>query len=286
VPPPEHRQPRSVAADLVVCAGADAYAQTIKAVAALGGIDLFVRPGDRVVLTPNLAFARTPEQGANTHPRVLRAMIDVCVKAGASRVTVVDHVLDRPELAFRLSGAEEAVRGTSATLLSPSDARQYQKLDVAHLKTHAAHTIAQALAIEVAQAQVLIALPVFKQHAASGLSGALKKLMGVIWERRAYHGADLAACIAEINTVIKPTLIVGDATRVLQSGGPKGPGEITKPNQVLAAVDPVAADAYACRYLRRDGPLKPEDVPHLVKAAALGRGRLDVGALRILEVTA
>ncbi|HEY3359360.1 MAG TPA: DUF362 domain-containing protein [Polyangia bacterium] len=283
---PASRQARALAADLVVCEGNDPYLQTVKAIEAIGGIDLFVKPGDRVVLSPNLAFARTPEQGANTHPRVLRAVLDQCVKAGATKITVLDYVLDAKEVAFKMNGAEEAVAGTIARLISPEDERQYQKLDVSKLKTHAAHNLEQMVATEITKANVYIAIPVFKDHEAGVLSGALKKVMGVIWDRKGYHRADLHACIAEINTLIKPSLIIGDATRVMQTRGPKGPGEMAKPRKVLAAVDPVAADAYAVRWLRKDGTLKPSDVAHLVQAAALGRGRLDLAQAKILEVTA
>jgi uncharacterized protein (DUF362 family) len=267
-------------------AGAAGAAVLIKAIESLGGIDLFVKPGDKVVLTPNLAFARTPEQGANTHPRVLRAVVDQCFKAGAGRVTVIDFTLDAHEVAFKMNGAEEALRGTAAKLVSPEDERQYQKVDVSQLKAHAAHNVEQAVAAEVLRAQVLIAMPVYKDHEAAILSGALKKVMGVIWDRRGYHRADLHACIAEINTLVKPALIIGDATRVMQTRGPKGPGELLQANQVLAAADPVAADAYACRYLKKNGVLRPADVPHIAQAAALGRGRMDVDALKVLEVTA
>ena len=274
-----------VAGDIVVCAGNDPYAQTLKAIEALGGIDLFVKKGDRVVLTPNLAFARTPEQGANTHPRVLRAVIDACLKAGAARITVLDYVLDAAAVAFKVNGAEEAVQGTGARLISPQDERQYQKVDVSRLAMHAKHGVEQAVAHEVLKANALISIPVIKDHEAGVMSGALKKVMGVIWERRGYHRADLHACIAEINTIVRPTLIVADATRVLQTRGPKGPGELTKPNHVLAAVNPVLVDAYACRYLRKDGELKVAAVPHIGHAAKL-LGVPSLEGPKVLEVTA
>ncbi|MBI5479174.1 MAG: DUF362 domain-containing protein, partial [Deltaproteobacteria bacterium] len=273
------------ASDLVVCAGNDPYAQTLKAIEALGGIDLFVKKGDRVVLTPNLAFARLPEQGANTHPRVVRAVIDACVRAGAARITVLDHVLDAAAVAFKRNGAEEAVQVTVATLLAPREEGQYQKVDVAGLKVHAARGLAQAVAREVLAADALISMPVIKDHDATRFSGALKKVMGVIWERREYHRAGIHECIAEISTLVRPTLIVADATRVMQTGGPKGPGEVSKPNHVLCAVDPVLADAYCCRYLTKDGPLKHTAVLHIVQAATL-LGTRNLGSPKLLEVTA
>jgi uncharacterized protein (DUF362 family) len=128
-------------------------------------------------------------------------------------------------------------------------------------------------------------MPVIKNHDATLISGALKKVMGVIWERREYHRAGVHECIAEINTLVRPTLIVADATRVMQTGGPKGPGEVSRPNHVLAAVDPVLTDAYCCRYLTKDGPLRHTAVPHIVRAAVL-LGTRSLGSPRVLEVTA
>jgi uncharacterized protein (DUF362 family) len=279
------RRAAATAADLVVCAGHDPYAQTQKAIETLGGIDLFVKKGDRVVLTPNLAFARTPEQGANTHPRVVRAVIDACVKAGAEKIYVVDYVLDAAAVAFKMNGVEDAVKGTIARLSSPEDERQYQKVDVSKLPAHVKFGVDQAVAREVMRANAVISLPVIKDHEAAILSGALKKVMGIIWERRGYHRADLHACIAEINTLVRPTLVVADATRVLQTRGPKGPGEILKPNHVLASVDPVITDAYACRYLKKNGTLKHTDVPYIVQAAAL-LGTKNLATPKLLEVTA
>jgi uncharacterized protein (DUF362 family) len=273
------------ASDLVVCAGNDPYAQTQKALAALGGIDLFVKPGDRVVITPNLAFARIPEQGANTHPRVVRAVIDACVKAGAASVVVLDHVLDAAAVAFRRNGAEEAVKGTVATLVAPREQGLYQKVDVSRLKVHARAGLAQAVAREVLACDALVSVPVIKDHDATRFSGALKKVMGVIWERREYHRVGLDACIAEINTLVRPTLVVADATRVLQTGGPKGPGEVSRPNHVVAGVDPVLLDAWCCRYLTKDGPLKHTAVAHIVQAAAL-LGTMNLGSPKVQEVTA
>src|SRR5512140_354640 len=41
------------------------------AIGALGGMERFVKRGEHVLVKPNMAWDRSPEQGANTHPQVV-----------------------------------------------------------------------------------------------------------------------------------------------------------------------------------------------------------------------
>jgi len=126
---------------------------------------------------------------------------------------------------------------------------------------------------------------VAKDHEAATVSFSMKKGMGLTWLRQPYH-RHLHECITEMNDILRPSLIVMDATRSLQTRGPKGPGEVTHPHQVVVGVDPVTVDAWSCRYLTVKG-IKPEDVPHLVLGARAGLGTLDPDKnARINEVTA
>jgi len=56
--------------DLAVVTGRSPAAITRAAVDALGGIKRFVSRGDIVVVKPNMAWDRLPEQAANTNPEV------------------------------------------------------------------------------------------------------------------------------------------------------------------------------------------------------------------------
>ena len=78
--------------DLAVISGEPAAA-TKKALEAIGGISRFVKKGQRVVLKPNMSFARTPEFAATTHPLVVATVAQACIDAGAEQVLVLDHTL-------------------------------------------------------------------------------------------------------------------------------------------------------------------------------------------------
>ena len=103
---------------------------TERAINELGGIEKFVKKGDKVVISPNMGWMRTPEQAAATHPDVLRKLVQLCERAGASRITCIDYTLDDWKLAFETCGANGAVKGTMAKLLSPTEVTMYKAVDI------------------------------------------------------------------------------------------------------------------------------------------------------------
>jgi uncharacterized protein (DUF362 family) len=296
---PKNRPPAKAAGtpDIVCVEGnPQTYADiTERAINELGGIEKFVKKGDKVVISPNMGWMRTPEQAAATHPDVLRKLVQLCERAGASRITCIDYTLDDWKLAFEICGANGAVKGTIARLLSPTEVTMYKAVDItsavpaktADGKTYDArhhfNQIDQHIPHDIMEADCFIVNPVVKDHEAATITIAMKKLMGNIWNRKDYHRYGLHDCIAELNCFVKPTLIVTDATRVLQTRGPKGPGEVTTPHKVVAGIDPVALDSYCCRFLTTKN-VSPGDVNHLVLANSLGRGQIDTSQLNVKEI--
>ena len=288
---------RPAGIDLVCIEGGPRdYAKTTeRAIEEFGGIEKFVKKGDNVVLSPNMGWMRTPDQAATTHPDVLRSVIKLCERAGAKRITCIDYTLDDWKLAFDICGAKDAVRGTIATLLSPTDSAEYKDIDIpafvpktttdgrSYDPRHKFDRIMQQIPRDIMLADCFIVMPVVKDHEAAVITISMKKLMGNIWNRKDYHRYGLHDCIAELNCAVRPTLIVADATRALQTRGPKGPGEVTTPNKVVVGIDPVAVDSYCCQFLTIKG-ITPDQVPHLMLANKLGRGEVDLNNLKIKEV--
>ncbi|NIQ95130.1 MAG: DUF362 domain-containing protein, partial [Desulfuromonadales bacterium] len=103
-----------------------------RTVAALGGMQAFVKPGETVVVKPNIGWDRTPEQGANTHPEVVKAVIELCLEAGAASVTVFDRSANDPRRCYVQSGIQETVEamGAAKVRLEHMDRRAYHDLDI------------------------------------------------------------------------------------------------------------------------------------------------------------
>lgn len=293
---PPHKESPSTP-DIVAVEGSPAtYGDiTERAVNELGGIEQFVKKGDKVVISPNMGWMRTPAQAATTHPDVIRRLVQMCQRAGASRITLIDYSLDDWKLAFKICGADDAVKGTKASLLSPDQSALYKMVDISSAvpnhtleganydPLHHYNQISQRIPRDIIEANCFIVNPIVKDHEAAVITIAMKKLMGCIWNRKDYHRYGLHNCIAELNLFLRPTLIVTDATRALQTRGPKGPGETTTPNTVLAGVDPVALDSYCTKFLTVKG-VTPDMVPHLMIANSLGLGQIDTTQLNIREI--
>ena len=82
--------------DIAVAVGGRVPA-TRAAVDLLGGMGRFVKPGQKVVIKPNMSFGGGPEDATDTHPDIIRELVALCREAGATRVRVLDHTLRREE---------------------------------------------------------------------------------------------------------------------------------------------------------------------------------------------
>jgi uncharacterized protein (DUF362 family) len=246
-------------------------------VAAAGGLG-FIKPGSHVVLKPNSAWSRTPQQAANTDPRVLTAMIEMCREAGAGKITVFEYPIDRPAAqVLAVSGIGQAARNAGAELVYATSERDFSEIEVKSGKLMSRNTLARV----VLDADILINMPKAKHHSQTGLSLGLKNLMGVVFDRQAWHsGPDLNQYIADYATAVPVDMTVMDASRILLTNGPKGPGKTRDPNEVIVSFDPVAVDAYACGLF----DLSPADVGYILRAGELGLGESDPGKIAIERV--
>lgn len=251
----------------------------------LGGMGSFVKSGNQVVIKPNMSFAHPPERATNTHPEVVRILAEMCVEAGASSVTVLDNPLQSPELCIERSGIEKAcsqVPKTSVRALSSG--RFFDKVSIEQGK----HFKETEVMREVLEADVLIAAPVAKSHSATGVSLSMKGMMGLIRDRGIMHRRfNLSSAIVDLCTFLKADLTVIDATRVLASHGPFGPGEVIRADMVIASPDMVAADAMAIDMFPWYGrDVLPRNVAHVLEAHERGLGRMDLENLVVKRVAA
>lgn len=267
--------------DLTVISG-DPVAATKKALETLGGISRFVKKGQRVVLKPNMSFSRTPEFGATTHPQVIATVAQACVEAGAEQVLVLDHTLHRAELCLERTGIREACKNIPGVhVLTLQDRKFFREIKIPHGRVLERVEVMK----EVLDTPVLINIPVAKSHSATGISMGIKGLMGLIWDREIFHSqVNINQALADLATVIRPQLTILDATRALTSGGPGGPGEVKKPNLIIAGTDPVAVDSYGVSLVPWYGQnFKGRQVEHLVVAHQRGLGKIEIDQMKIVR---
>ncbi|MFO8071426.1 MAG: DUF362 domain-containing protein [Polyangia bacterium] len=262
--------------ELVVAHG-DAREATRGAIEALGGMKRFVRSGESVVIKPNVGWDRTPVQAANTHPEVVAELVSMCLEAGAGRVTVTDNTCNEPGRCFTRSGIWKASEKAGAEVVLPAEHR-FRQFDLGGVVLGRMPVLAPAVT-----ADRLINVPIAKHHGLCGFTGAMKNLYGVLGGRRNRLHQRIHHSIADLTDFARATLTVMDATRVLLRNGPQGGdvGDTERVDQVIAAVDPVAVDAFSCSLIG----LSPPDLEYLSLAAERGLGSADPSSLDLREVS-
>ncbi len=272
----------SAGPDIGVARG-DAVAATRAAVDLIGGIGRVVKKGSRVLIKPNMSFPRSPDQATNTHPDVVKTVAVMCKEAGASKIMVLDHTLASGKVCIQASGIGPALASVDPNMVHAiNNPSFYKEVTIEQAKSLARTDVAK----ETLKADVLIAVPVAKSHSATGVSLSMKGMMGLIYDRGIMHRMDLNETIVDLAVMLKADLAVIDATRVLSTGGPGGPGKVLKRDTVIASTDMVAADAYTVGAFEWYGKkFKPFQVRHVRLAHERGLGRADVENLSVKTVT-
>ena len=267
--------------DVAVVKGAPAAAARA-AVEMLGGMKAFVKRGQRVLIKPNMSFAQPVEAATNTHPDVVRELAIMCKEAGASSVLVLDHTLASPQRCLELSGIQAAGSTVDPDMVhAVNDSGFYRETPIRDAVRMSSNEILK----EALRCDVLIAAPVAKSHSSTGVSLSMKGMMGLVYDRRSMHWKGLDDCIVDLCTVLRADLAVIDASRVLSTSGPGGPGKVLNEKTVIASPDMVAADACAVGMFEWYGRrYQARQVGHIKTAHERGLGRMDVENLTVRSI--
>jgi uncharacterized protein (DUF362 family) len=263
---------------LAVARGSQPAAITQRAIAALGGIERFMKAGANVIIKPNICIdSYTYEYGATTNPEVVAALVRMCLGAGAKSVRVMDQPFSgTPDSAYARSGIADAVKaaGGQMEIMAPMKFRDAKIPDGRDLKSWRIYG-------DILDADLVINVPVPKSHGLARLTLAGKNLMGIVEDRGSFH-RDIGQRCADVASLVKPRLTVIDAVRIMPTNGPTGGSldDVKVMNTVIASADWVAADAYATSLFG----VKPADIGYIKAGAAMNLGTMDLSAIKIEEL--
>jgi uncharacterized protein (DUF362 family) len=261
---------------VAIAEGTDYPAITRKAINAIGGMKRFVKAGDVVVVKPNMGWDRSPEFAANTHPLVVRAVVEECLAAKAKKVKVFDFTCNDSRRCYVNSGIEDALKGIKGVECKHIEMERFRNV------TLNGHFLKEwELYDEALSANVYINVPIAKHHGLSKLTLGLKNVMGIMGGNRGQIHRNLDTALADVNAHVKSHLTIIDATRILTAHGPQGGNiaDVKVLNKVIASIDIVAADAVATTLFG----LKPADIPVTVAAYKRGLGEMNLEKIRIVK---
>ena len=256
-----------------------------KALEPIGGLQKILPPGARVLIKPNVGFY---PRDATTEPDVVASIAEIVKEMNPGALIVGDSSVRgyNTTQAFKSSGIADALKNVGVEWRNLAE-DSAETLDipngVAIRKVSTYRTVKESTFI--------IDVPKLKRHGSTTVTIALKNMMGAVTddEKGRLHREGLDQPIADLNSALKPNLVLIDATRVMTETGPTG-GKMVESNTIIASRDPVAADLIAAEMLfALEGASSPKEladgIAHIQKAAELGVGTADRSKIKLVEAT-
>ena len=269
--------------DLIAVMGGEPEVMYAKAIESLGGIKQFVKPGNRVIVKPNMGWDRAPEFAANTNPKLITAIIKDCLAAGAKEVGVFDNTCDEWRLCYKNSGLEDAVQAAGGKILFAHEEKYYREVNIPAARRMKKAKIHEA----ILDYDAWINVPVLKNHGGANMTVAMKNYMGIVWDRRFMHSNNLQQCIADLTLISqKPVLTIVDAYRIMTQNGPKGRSiaDVQTPKALFMATDFVATDTAAVKFFSQYKNMPLETVGHIIIGNEMKIGTTDIDKLRVNRI--
>lgn len=266
------------APDLVAVKNGEPGEMYDRAISAMGGISAYVKPGQTVVLKPNIGWDREPETGANTNPGLVKRVVESCYEADASKVYVFDHTVDRGDRCYQNSGIQAAVEEAGGTMVPAGMGKYYKKVRIQGARSFSSLKIHHL----IVDSDVYINMPVLKNHSATRLTMAMKNQMGTVYDMMFFHKSGLSNCIAEVGLFRKPDLNILDAYRVTMANGPHRARkkDLDLKKSLLMSPDIVAIDSAGAKMFG----LEPKKISYIRYAAKIKLGEMDLSKIRIKKI--
>jgi uncharacterized protein (DUF362 family) len=259
--------------EMAVIQGDDPEQLARTAIEELGGIHRFISRADIVLVKPNIGWDRTPEQAANTNPKIVEEIVRQCWSAGAKRVIVTDVSCNDPRRCFQRSGIAEAARRESAEVILPDPAR-FKDVDLQGEVLRDWPVFDPFL-----NADKIINVPIAKHHSLTGTTLGMKNWYGILGGPRHQLHQKIHESLVDLADFIRPTLTIIDCYRVLIRNGPTGGNldDVLLKKTLVAGTDPVALDAYVAKAYWN---LEFSSLPYLKMASQRGLGTYEFGKIR------
>jgi uncharacterized protein (DUF362 family) len=278
---------KSGAPDLVVVRNGEPEEMFERLIRELGGMEKYVKPGQSVVIKPNIAWNQPPEMAANTNPELVAAIIRHCKNAGASKVYVFDTTCNFWADTYKTSGIRAAAEKAGAIVVGGDSDKDKKYLE----ENYSEVTVPGAKVLKkmvnhnlIRECNVLINVPILKVHGGAKLTCCMKNMMGTVSKEyhKYFHRRGLNQCIAECCSFRKPDLNIVDAYRVMVKRGPRGvdKSDVKLLRYQMGGTDMVALDTAGAAMLHV--PLRA--IGHIAVAKSMGLGTTDLKSLNIKRI--
>lgn len=215
----------------------------------LGGVSSFIKPGQKILIKPNMLSCKTPDQAATTHPAVVQAVAEIFTQAGGL-VKIGDSppaIFGRADEFWERTGFKDAAAKSGAELLCFETAEKSPLSIFTNNSKQIIHVLKAFF-----EADLVINLPKLKTHNLTRITGAVKNLFGLVpglqkaqWHKLYSRSQEFSTFITDLSHKLPVGLTILDAIEGMDGQGPAG-GRRIFPGFLLASRCPVAIDRTFC----------------------------------------
>jgi uncharacterized protein (DUF362 family)/NAD-dependent dihydropyrimidine dehydrogenase PreA subunit len=250
------------------------YAAVSRGISLLGGIHRFVKPGERILLKPNILAAAKPEEAVTTHPAVFSAVARALLEGGATVSYGDSPGFGKSADVLSKCGLTAAADELGLSLADFERSRNVEYPDGVIAKRF-------DLALGALDCDGIVSLPKMKAHQLTRITGAVKNQFGCVQglNKAAFHvrvpnQVNFSKMLVDLNKMLPMRLFVMDGIMAMEGNGPRG-GTPVPMNCLILSSDPVAIDATFCRMIGLD----PRFVPYLPHGTKRGLGQFETNGI-------
>ena len=215
----------------------------------MGGLECFIKKGDRVLLKPNLLIGKSPDKVVTTHPSIIKAAIQIAQEAGG-----IPFIGDSPAIGSTARAAEKAEIAEIARSMDCPIVEFNRPVLAREVKGRVFKNIEIDQA--VLEADVIINLPKWKTHTQMLLTLGVKNLFGCVsgpkkalWHLKAGEDRKLfAQVLVDVYQIVRPALTILDGVNGMEGDGPTS-GRSIALGLILASCDALSLDQIVCDLL-------------------------------------
>ncbi|MFH1863029.1 MAG: DUF362 domain-containing protein [bacterium] len=215
-----------------------------------------IRPGDMVLLKPNMLSAKSPESCVTTHPEVITAVGELVLDCrgkivlGDSPAGMVKNLRRH----WEKTGIWEAAQRLGIQPVS------FEDCGIRSFTSPEGHIGIARTALET---DVIINLPKLKTHQLTKQTGAVKNMFGTVpgfrkgdMHSRAPNALRFARFVVAVYQQVTPALTIMDAVTAMEGNGPSA-GPPRQVNALLVAEDGLVLDYWAAKLINMDAAELP-----------------------------
>ncbi|GJQ57677.1 MAG: hypothetical protein SCALA701_04780 [Candidatus Scalindua sp.] len=250
----------------------------------LGNVGSLIKPGMKVLLKVNLLSASLgPERAVNTHPSVIRALVDILQSEYGCEVYIGDSCgslrTGSTYQAFRVTQIDKIAEETGAKIVNFD---KDETLDI--INERSAFVKSFKIAKTIKTVDVIISVPKLKTHGLTRYTGAIKNMFGAIpanGKKNVHLLAPkaklMAKALVDVFEMVQPHITIMDGVIGMEGNGPNA-GDPRKVGVIIASYDCVALDAVASSIIG----FNPMMVPIIKYAYERGLGTADLNAINVV----